>query len=102
MEVPMVSERGTADAAALGVEPRAMAEVLGRSRLAAALVEQLQELVGGELDLLVTPFRGPVMGGDQPGAVQAPEVAVDEGVARLGLVGRAIGEPEVPGRVLVP
>ena len=31
MEVPMVSERGTADAVALGVEPRAMAQVLGRS-----------------------------------------------------------------------
>ena len=29
MEVPMVSERGTADAEELGVEPRRMAEVLG-------------------------------------------------------------------------
>jgi uncharacterized protein YbjT (DUF2867 family) len=29
MEVPMVSERGTADAEALGVEPRRMGEVLG-------------------------------------------------------------------------
>jgi NADH dehydrogenase len=29
MEVPMVSERGTADAEALGVEPRRMADVLG-------------------------------------------------------------------------
>ena len=29
MEVPMVSERGTADAVGLGVEPRAMAQVLG-------------------------------------------------------------------------
>ena len=32
MEVPMVSERGTADAEGLGVEPRRMAEVLGLSR----------------------------------------------------------------------
>ena len=32
MEVPMVSERGTADAEALGVEPRPMAEVLGAGR----------------------------------------------------------------------
>jgi NADH dehydrogenase len=32
MEVPMVSERGTADAEALGVEPRPMREVLGVSR----------------------------------------------------------------------
>jgi NADH dehydrogenase len=31
MEVPMVSERGTADAAGLGVEPRAMSDVLGRA-----------------------------------------------------------------------
>jgi NADH dehydrogenase len=30
MEVPMVSKRGTADALALGVEPEAMAQVLGR------------------------------------------------------------------------
>jgi hypothetical protein len=29
MEVPMVSERGTADAEELGVTPHAMAEVLG-------------------------------------------------------------------------
>jgi NADH dehydrogenase len=29
MEVPMVSERDTADAEALGVEPRRMADVLG-------------------------------------------------------------------------
>jgi uncharacterized protein YbjT (DUF2867 family) len=29
MEVPMISERGTADARALGVEPRRMADVLG-------------------------------------------------------------------------
>ncbi len=29
LEVPMVSARGTADAEALGVQPRAMAEVLG-------------------------------------------------------------------------
>ena len=29
MEVPMVSERGTADAESLGVSPRRMGEVLG-------------------------------------------------------------------------
>jgi hypothetical protein len=29
MEVPMTSERGTADAERLGVEPRSMAAVLG-------------------------------------------------------------------------
>ena len=29
MEVPMVSERGTEDVKALGVEPRTMAQVLG-------------------------------------------------------------------------
>ena len=29
LEVPLISERGTADALALGVSPRPMAEVLG-------------------------------------------------------------------------
>ena len=32
MEVPMVSERGTADAEALGVVPRRMGEVLGATQ----------------------------------------------------------------------
>ena len=70
--------------------------------LAAGLVEHLEQLVGGELDLLVAPLRGPVVAGDQAGAMHAAQVAVDERVAGLGLVGGALGEPQVPGRVLVP
>ena len=44
------------------------------------------QLVGGQLDLPVPPLRRAVVAGDQPGAVHAAQVAVDEGVARLGLV----------------
>ena len=56
---------------------------------AAPGVELLQEVVGGELDLLVAPLGRPVQAGDQADAVDAPEVAVDERVAGLGLVVRA-------------
>src|SRR3954464_16034834 len=65
-------------------------------------VQLLEQVVRDELDLLVTPFRGAVMAGDDPHAVQAAEVAVDEGVPRLGAVVRALGEPEVPRGVFVP
>src|SRR4051812_45627607 len=58
--------------------------------------------MGGELDLLVTPFGRAVVAGDDPGAVDAAEVAVDERVARFGLVVGALGEPQVPRRVLLP
>ena len=78
---------------------RALAEV---AALAALRVEPLQQLVGGELDRLVAPLGGAVHAGDQPHAVDAAEVAVDERVARLRLVVRALGEPEVPLGVLVP
>src|SRR5215218_905924 len=77
----------------------------GRARRqlsAAALVEVLEEVVGGELDLLVAPFGGPVQAGDQAHAVQAAEVAVDEGVPGLSLVGGAVGEGQVPLGVLLP
>jgi hypothetical protein len=42
------------------------------------------------------------MAGDDPHAVQAAEVAVDESVPGLGAVVRALGEPEVPRGILVP
>ena len=48
--------------------------------------------MGGELDLLVAPFGGPVLAGDQAHAVQAAEVAVDEGVPGLGTVAGPVGE----------
>ena len=52
--------------------------------------------MGGELDLLVAPLGRPVLTGDQPHPVNAPEVAVDEAVTRLRLVGSALREPEMP------
>jgi hypothetical protein len=54
---------------------------------AAALVEVLEEAVGGELDLLVAPFGGPILAGDQAHAVDAAEVAVDEVVPDVGRSG---------------
>src|SRR4030095_16094922 len=69
---------------------------------AAALVEVLEEVVGGELDLLVAPFGGPVLAGDQAHAVQAAEVAIHEGVPGLGLVAGAVGGGQVPPGVLLP
>jgi len=58
--------------------------------------------VRGELDLLVPPLGRPVDAGDQAGAVQAPEVAVDEREAPLALVRGALGETEVPLAVVLP
>jgi hypothetical protein len=49
-------------------------------------IQELQEIVGRELDLLVSPFCGAVMARDQAGAVEATEVSVDEGVSRLSLI----------------
>jgi hypothetical protein len=54
-----------------------------------------------QLDLLVPPLRGPVVAGEQPHPVQTAEVAVDKRVARLRLFGRALGEAEMPGGVLL-
>src|SRR5215207_10305158 len=68
----------------------------------ACAVEQLQQLVGGELDLLVAPLRGSVVARDQAHAVDATEISVDERVPRLGFVRGPLGEPEVPVRVLLP
>ena len=58
----------------------------GSPRSSARLVQQLQELVGCELDLFVTPFRGAVMAGDDPRPMQTAEVAIDECVAGLCVV----------------
>jgi hypothetical protein len=80
-----------------GAEARGAAPSSG-----ARSVEVLQELVRCELDLLVPPLRGSVVAGDQPHPVQTAEVAVDERVARLRLLGHALGDAEMPGGVLVP
>src|ERR1700757_1772083 len=50
-------------------------------------VQPLQQIVGGQLDLLVPPLGRPVQAGDDAHPVDAPEVAVDERVPGLGLVG---------------
>src|SRR5262249_33547400 len=65
-------------------------------------VQQLKELVRGELDLLVPPLGRAVVAGDDPRAVDPAEVAVDEGVTRLPPVVRTLRQPEVPLRVLLP
>ena len=53
-------------------------------------------------DLGVLPLGGAVVAGNQAHPVQPTEVAEHEGVTGLGLVGRAVGEREVPRRVLLP
>src|SRR5205085_4207170 len=67
----------------------------GRSSGALA-VEVLEQVVGGQFDRLVVPLRGPVDAGDEGRPVYAPEVAVDEGVAGLGLIGGPLGQGQVP------
>ena len=57
--------------------------------------------MGGELDLLVAPFGGPVLAGDQAHTVEAAEVAILEGALGLGLVAGAVGEGQVPEGVLL-
>ena len=58
--------------------------------------------MSGEHDRSVLPLGGPVVAGDQAHAVQAMKVAEHEGIAAFRLVRCAIGEREVPGRVLRP
>src|SRR3954452_3513161 len=65
-------------------------------------VEVLEQVMGGQLDLLVPPLRGSVEAGDEPHAVDATEVAVGERVARLRPVSRPFGERQEPPGVLVP
>jgi hypothetical protein len=67
-----------------------------------AVVEVLQELMGGELDLLVSPLGRAVMTSDQSHPVDAPEVPIDECVSGLGVVARAVGESQMPCGVLAP
>jgi hypothetical protein len=73
---------------------------LGGSR--SRLVEVLQELMSGELDLLMSPLRGPVLTGDQAHPMDAAEIAIDERISSLRVVARTVGESEMPSGVLVP
>ena len=58
--------------------------------------------MGGEFNVLVPPLSGAVQAGDDPRPVQMAEVAVDERVPGLRLVGGAGGESQVPRGVFVP
>jgi Zinc-binding dehydrogenase len=98
---PVVATRGNQRQIGSAPEPQ------GQAKTVALLCDWLpkgaqQELVCCKLDLLVPPLRSTVVAGDQPHPVQATEVAVDKRLARLRLVVRALGEPEMPGGVLVP
>lgn len=72
------------------------------SGLRSFAVEALQQLMGGKLELLVPPFGGSVLTSDQAHPVNPPEVSVDECVTGFGLVGRTVGEAQMPLGVFVP
>jgi hypothetical protein len=77
--------------------------VLGRRRCSASCaVEVLQEFVGCQFNVLVAPLGRPELTGDQAYAMDAAEVPVDEAISRLGLVGRTVGESEVPFSIFIP
>jgi hypothetical protein len=62
----------------------------------------LQKRVCGQLDLFVSKLRSPILARDESRPMDTAEVPVDKGVAALGLVGRSLGQAEVPVRVLAP
>jgi len=65
-------------------------------------VEALKQVVRGELDLLVAPLGSAEVAGDDARSMDAPEVAEDEGVPRLGLVVGARGQTQMPACVRLP
>src|SRR5690606_12635050 len=65
-------------------------------------VEFLQQVVGSAFHRLVPPLGRAVDARDQAGSVHTPEVSRDEGVPGLRLLVGAIGEAEVPRRVVAP
>jgi hypothetical protein len=69
---------------------------------AALAVQVLEQLVSGELDLLVTPLGRPVVTGNDARPMEPTKVTVDERVACLGLVRCPVRQPEMPFGVLVP
>ena len=97
--VALQGQRGQAPARLLRHVARALGRIRRMIRASAAsrrlspsareVVEALEQVVRGPLDLLVAPLGGTVETGDQPHPVHAAEVAVDERVARLRLVGCA-------------
>jgi hypothetical protein len=81
---------------------RAAAAVAVLDNSGAGAVEKLQQLVGRELDVLVTPLGSSVVTRDQAGAMDAAEIAINERVSGLGLVRRTLGQPEMPLGIFVP
>jgi hypothetical protein len=71
-------------------------------RSGASVVKNLQQVIGSALDRLVPPLGCPVQARNDAYAMQAAEVPVDERVLRLGVIGRPLGQPEMPSRVLLP
>jgi hypothetical protein len=59
-------------------------------------VELLEKVVGCQFDVFVPPLRRAVYAGDQSGAMDSPQVAIDEGVARLRVIGGTYGQTEMP------
>src|SRR6185437_4243980 len=74
----------------------------GRPHSECFAVQALQQVVGGEFDLLVPPFGRPVETGDDAHPVQPLEIAVDECVPGLGVIAGTVGEPEMPAGVFLP
>jgi hypothetical protein len=68
----------------------------------ARLVQPLQQLVCGELDLLVSPLGSTVLAGDQAGSMNPAKVPIYERVPALGLISRFLVKAEVPIGVLIP
>ena len=66
------------------------------------VVEALQQLMRGKLDLFVSPLRGPIQTSDEAHSMNAPEVSIDECVSGLGVVVCIISEPEMPRCVVGP
>jgi hypothetical protein len=72
------------------------------SRSRARLVQQLEEIVSGELDVLVTPLCGAIDAGDPLVRWIRRKSPVDKRVAGLGFVCRSLGQPEMPCGVVLP
>jgi nitroimidazol reductase NimA-like FMN-containing flavoprotein (pyridoxamine 5'-phosphate oxidase superfamily) len=68
----------------------------------AGLVEELQELVHGEVDLFVPPLGRAIVARNKPGSVDTSEISVDECVARFRVLGRSAGETQMPFAVFLP
>jgi hypothetical protein len=62
----------------------------------ASAIEVLEQVVGGQFNLLVVELCGTVDAGDEPRAVHAAQIAAHECVTRLGLVIGLAREGEMP------